>query len=483
MAEQQKAQFDKLSYLLAYGSPIPLKASTKEPMIKWATYKRRRPTESELARWQEAWPNCNWGLIPGPGIIILDIDGKAGQDWLIQKGGLPITPIVQTRRGQHVYLQRPPELSGLKLPAKLHKGVEIIKTYSLLPGSTHPSGSRYEWIISPEEAELAYPHPWLVEFLKKAGSKAKNIPSPSKSLRLRNAFCKQRTITETDILPEKKGLHHNHDRHRWAEMHHRRRRSPVTYAAEATRQKPITERSAPEIPRELLDHPIWRAGLCKGRLSCNSLLVTRAIMHFNLGHDATSAYNEILAWQEQFSDRYPAREVQKKVAYCYERQYGCDPEVVEALTGLEYKLCGEFGRLLIDYSPYGYRGQREHKSDRLSTFEINQRLMQATISYLTPKKLTIKELALEACISESTLKQRIYRKQLPPLIKIVTTQGRNGGILVWNLWIWLLIWILTITEEKVTNFLMCIYRGGRRRDYERLGERLSIGYKARAPTN
>jgi len=397
--------FKALAHL---GSLIPLKAATKEPLVKWKPYQRRRPKDEELRRWQDAWPDCNWGLIPAPDLIIVETDSTTGKKWLSDRGGIPITPIVLTTRGSHIYLRRPKELRGLELPARLHNGVEIIKTYAVVPPSLHPSGSRYQWLISPEETEIAEPHPWMIDLLKKRARKRKKTSSK---------FAK-----------------------RWPNNDH-----------------PARVPSDSLAPKELFGHRIWQLGLCRDKLSCNSLVVTRAIVHFNLGHDFDRAYAEVAAWQSQFSDAYKPQEIRKKVLFCYERKYACNPKILAALTGLEYELCAQFVKLLIDHSPFGFRGERERKSERLSSFEISRRLMLSTIGYIVPQRLTIKELARRACIPESTLKCRIHRKQLPPLLRIVAIRGRNGGILVWNLWMWLLIGLLTTSEEKVASLLMCIY--------------------------
>jgi hypothetical protein len=76
---------------------------------------------------------------------------------------LPPTPTVRTGRGVHYYFKRPSfevrngvGIAGVKLDIRGDGG------YVAAPDSIHPSGARYEWVISPEDVPFApLPHELL----------------------------------------------------------------------------------------------------------------------------------------------------------------------------------------------------------------------------------------------------------------------------------------------------------------------------------
>jgi len=161
------ARLELLRTIRRWGSPIPLCPSSKVPLAPWKQFQRRRPADAELERWLELWPDANWALVPARDVVIIDIDSAEGLRWFADQGGAPLTPRVKTARGVHIYLKCP---RGTPLPARLHRGVEVVKTYALLPPSVHPEGICYQWIISPDEVgwELAEPPPWLKQALRRA---------------------------------------------------------------------------------------------------------------------------------------------------------------------------------------------------------------------------------------------------------------------------------------------------------------------------
>jgi hypothetical protein len=142
-------------------SPIPLKIRSKEPKLRVGhPYLRRKPTEEEFAEFDF---RHNVGIVTGraSGIIVLD-DDSGGET--IKSNGWPIppTPTVKTRRGHQYYFRCPEE--GFPTCDLAHK-VEVRGdgAYVAAPPSIHPSGDRYEWVISPQEAELADPPDWLMK--------------------------------------------------------------------------------------------------------------------------------------------------------------------------------------------------------------------------------------------------------------------------------------------------------------------------------
>ncbi len=95
------------------------------------------------------------------GIIVLD-DDDGGQTMKANGWRVPPTPTVKTRRG-HQYYFRCPEggFPTCDLAPKVE--VRADRAYVVAPPSTHPEGDSYEWVISPEEEQLADPPAWLLK--------------------------------------------------------------------------------------------------------------------------------------------------------------------------------------------------------------------------------------------------------------------------------------------------------------------------------
>ena len=154
------------------GWPIlPLRPRDKEPhydLLKavygtkaWA-HLRSGTNADEVKRWFDFDENANIGLLAAKGLIIADVDYPSRVDG----GGFPVTPMVQTSRGYHVFLDG----RGLEIQrSKFDWGELISKTYVCAPPSLHESGCRYLWypFLSHADVHIAKPPDWLLESLKK----------------------------------------------------------------------------------------------------------------------------------------------------------------------------------------------------------------------------------------------------------------------------------------------------------------------------
>ncbi len=148
-------------------SVIPMKTNEKKPATKWKRYQKRTPSESTVRRWF-ADDGMNLAVIFGAvsdNLASRDFDElPAFQEWEQEHPDLAATlPIVETRRGRHVYFQTTPQsvsearkilhkpgngTGAIHLPqGELRAGVGC---YSVLPPSIHPSGFQYRWIREPE---------------------------------------------------------------------------------------------------------------------------------------------------------------------------------------------------------------------------------------------------------------------------------------------------------------------------------------------
>lgn len=132
--------------------------------------------ESVVARWWRQHPEANVGMATD-GLLVLDIDqkadssGKNGYDSLeeLMRGKPPLPPTLISEtggQGQH-YFFRAPAGASLRNRAGLLPGMDIRATggYTVIPGSSHASGSRYRWAdgFGPGEVPLADAPEWLVD--------------------------------------------------------------------------------------------------------------------------------------------------------------------------------------------------------------------------------------------------------------------------------------------------------------------------------
>ena len=188
-------------------SPIPIKPRSKEPNLReLRPYLTRKATQEELGAW--SWPGV--GIVTGPvsDVLLLDVDGPEGEAEL-QKHGHPVTPMVRTAGGGlHLYFKHPEQhvRTGIRVAPGLD--VKASGGYVVAPPSVGPNGRAYEWIISPEEAELADPPEWLMSLLERKRPKGaapkveERIPSGQRNIALTRLAGTMRRpgMSETAIL-------------------------------------------------------------------------------------------------------------------------------------------------------------------------------------------------------------------------------------------------------------------------------------------
>jgi hypothetical protein len=106
-----------------------------------------------IRKWWRRWPDANIGIVTGPesGILVLDVDGKLGEQSLIdfERRGvhLPDTHTVRTGGGgQHLYFVWPEGADVRNSASRIAPGLDIRGQggYVVAPPSLHSSGARYE---------------------------------------------------------------------------------------------------------------------------------------------------------------------------------------------------------------------------------------------------------------------------------------------------------------------------------------------------
>ncbi|MEM3192978.1 MAG: bifunctional DNA primase/polymerase, partial [Candidatus Parvarchaeota archaeon] len=137
-----------MEYLNQGFSVIPLQARDKKPLIDWAEYQKRKPTEEEIRQWFKDEKN-NIGIICGEvsgNLVVFDFDDQEYMPFVIEDIDevAKKTLVVRTGKGFHVYYRIPNvssrKLMNLKIDIKAEGG------YVVAPPSIHPSGVRYETV-------------------------------------------------------------------------------------------------------------------------------------------------------------------------------------------------------------------------------------------------------------------------------------------------------------------------------------------------
>ncbi len=145
-------------------SVIPIRSGGKRPLVSWIEYQSRRPTEEEIRRWWQQYPNANVGIVTGriSGIVVIDLDldkdnNESGARIYEQA---PTDLIVKTGRGgYHLYYHYPEDVDHISNRVSLLPGVDVRADggYVVAPPSAHSSGRLYAWIRRGEPGKLP-PH-------------------------------------------------------------------------------------------------------------------------------------------------------------------------------------------------------------------------------------------------------------------------------------------------------------------------------------
>ena len=103
----------------------------------WA-HLRNGTNLDDVRQWFKCDAETNIGIITGRGLVVADVDKPSKLNGL----GFPVTPVAQTSRGYHVYLDgRGLDIGGGSPPWGDIKS----DGYVVAPPSVHESGARYSW--------------------------------------------------------------------------------------------------------------------------------------------------------------------------------------------------------------------------------------------------------------------------------------------------------------------------------------------------
>ena len=162
---------------------LPIRPRDKNPgtLLGSGWHKQASNSLEVIEFWQEQYPDCNWGVLLGPksGIIDVEYDSESGKEILNKLFEGVQTPCYTSGKSLHRLFKWDKRFEGQKASSG-YDGTEWRfgndSAQSVIPPSLHPGGSRYKWIISPDECEIAElpEHAWQSFLIN-----AKAIPRPA----------------------------------------------------------------------------------------------------------------------------------------------------------------------------------------------------------------------------------------------------------------------------------------------------------------
>lgn len=157
---------------------------------------------ADISAIRKGWgehPDANIGVACGEasGVLVLDIDGEAGQQSLMaleaEHGALPMTwTVITGSGGQHLYFQWRAGLSNKVGQGKginpAIRGLDVRTDGGLViaPPSTHYSGNQYKWVTgqTPATCDLAAMPDWLFDLLSEPKRKGVRVTVSAANTRL-----------------------------------------------------------------------------------------------------------------------------------------------------------------------------------------------------------------------------------------------------------------------------------------------------------
>jgi hypothetical protein len=125
---------------------VPAHPVDKRPVVSWAKYQAAEPPTEEVEYWLSSakFSGCNWAIITGKQIVVVDADSDAAMAYV--ESNLTHTPrTVRTSKGKHYYFQADKNFEirngvnpDLRIDLRGSGGCVIA------PGSIHESGHIYE---------------------------------------------------------------------------------------------------------------------------------------------------------------------------------------------------------------------------------------------------------------------------------------------------------------------------------------------------
>ncbi len=167
-----------MHYLKRGFSLIPINFMDKRPMIEWAEFQKRRPTETELREWFQG-DRANIGIVTGPisNLAVIDLDDDVSIE-LFQQYNFPESCMVQTHRGFHIFYRYHPSIKTAVHLHGLKMDIRSMGGYVVAPPSINNVGVQYKWVEGYGLDDLSVSD-FPIEFLTKFQSRGKSTTDTS----------------------------------------------------------------------------------------------------------------------------------------------------------------------------------------------------------------------------------------------------------------------------------------------------------------
>lgn len=146
---------------------LPCKPRAKQPLTQHGL-KDASTDAATINRWWVAAPLANVAIRCGlvsAGLVVIDVDGEEGKESLKGKH-LPPTIMAKTGGGGAHYFYYCKERLRPKVGLLPKVDLRAEDSYVVAPPSVHPSGTSYEWIISPQDASPAPLPQWVIDIAR-----------------------------------------------------------------------------------------------------------------------------------------------------------------------------------------------------------------------------------------------------------------------------------------------------------------------------
>lgn len=116
---------------------------SKTPRVEWKQFQSREPTDEEWEEWRTTWPNCNWAIVTGKQIVVVDVDSDEAAAWVRNGGITRPQRWTRTGKGSHFWYAADPAMPIRNSVGKQKIDIRGVGGYVVAPGSVHYSGRLY----------------------------------------------------------------------------------------------------------------------------------------------------------------------------------------------------------------------------------------------------------------------------------------------------------------------------------------------------
>ena len=171
---------------MTYDPPAPGEAKGKKrPLIRWKEYQEHLPTEQDVRKWWQQWPDAMVGVVTGAvsGICTIDVDEQIGYEQVenLIPDNLEI-PTYTTPSGGCQMVFRMPEDISLQSAVRNLPGCDLRANggIAVFPPSKNPAGS-YSWMFGLSLCEVP-PPPLPIAYINKIKIYSNKVPCNNPSL-------------------------------------------------------------------------------------------------------------------------------------------------------------------------------------------------------------------------------------------------------------------------------------------------------------